>query len=209
MTRMMRRTALAVCALGVLCVGLAKSAGEQPTPQIPPPDNPKRTSWSSREWPIEVVGTVTEVTDHSISIRPDKKEEVVCFPAHTALAGGGSMKDAEGGASYRLRDVKVGDHVCVGAVKEENGVTYGIGIFIGKRPGGRLPPCPNWPYKTSACHAEYRNAIDDLEELGQPLPEKVRRGMSSDEPEAKKSDAIKAALKPKVNPPDKIEKAKD
>lgn len=197
------------CALVGLCTGLANSAGEQPTPQVPPPDNPKRTSWKYMDWPLWENGTVTEVTDHSISIRPDKKQGIVCYPAHTALAAGGSMKDTNGGDSYRLRDVKVGDYVCVGAVKEENGVTYGIGIWIGKRPGGRLPPCPKWDSKYSASHAEYRNAIDDLEEFGLPLPEKVRRGMFSTDPVAKKSDAILAALKAKEAPPEKIEKVKD
>lgn len=199
------RMELVVCVLAAAhTVSTAReSDGGQ---KIPPPANPQRTSWDYPDWPGYVVGTITEVFPTSISVRPAKGGEVETYPAHTALFDGKVMKDATGLSSYRLQDAVVGDFVCLGTVKEPNGVTYCIGIRIEQRPGGRLPAGQKWDSIHSAPW-EDRNAIADLDEFGIPLPEKVRRGMFSTDAVAKRSDAIWAASK--KTPPAKIEKLKD
>lgn len=199
--------------LGVLFVGSHAWGQVNPVQpggkSDPPKDTKKKVSWRHGDWPIYEIGTVTEVSSTSITITRQKGGKTVQLPPHVALASGGWMKDATNGDSYRLQDVKVGDFVCLGAVKEDDGKTYCIGICIEKRPGGRLPQCPAWDSELSPSHADYRNAIDDLNEKGIPLPDKVRRRMSSQDVEAVKSDDILRALKAKTTPPEKIEKLKD
>jgi hypothetical protein len=172
-----------------------------------PPDNPKQTSWSRELWPIRDGGKVVEVGKNFVTVEHLKDNTRVCYPAHTILARGEVMKHAGEPESYTLDDLVEGDLVDVGAVKEENGVTYCIGIIISKRPGGRLPPGRKRNSEVHAAWWERRNAIDDLHEFGIPLSEKVRAGMSSTDPEAKKSDAILAGMK--KTPPEKIEKLDD
>jgi hypothetical protein len=179
---------------------------EQPTVVVRPPAKPKKTSWRCADWPIYTCGTVVDVTSHSITVNPGNDKPVVHYPAHTALASGGVMDDVDGGAAYRLMDIKVGDVVCVGAVKEANDVTYCIGIYLEKRPGGRLPPC----FRTDSVLCPYherRNALADLEEKNIPLPDNVRCFYFATDPEILKSDAILAARV--KSPPDKIEKLDD
>jgi hypothetical protein len=172
----------------------------------PPPLDPNRTNWELRDVPLQGAGVVTEVTDSSITLKRFKDGKVVKYTAHTALARGEVMEAANGSCGYRLQDITVGDEVGLGGM-ERMGVTYCLCLCIQKRPGGRLPPAFKdegyWKYH------ETENEIADLEEHGIPLSDKLIGSMMSYNPLRIKSEKIKAALKAKARPPERIEKLKD
>jgi hypothetical protein len=141
-------------------------------------------------------GQVTRLTAKSITIDkgPFWEERVPCdasgrpqpqlgtktwYPAppprtllfHPALAEGKLLTRCHD--QYRPLDVRVGDHVEVRSVMM-NGEWTCVGITIGYRPGGRVPPSPNmvhWPNSPTRPHHERMNAYADLHERGIPLPE--------------------------------------
>ena len=112
-------------------------------------------------------GTVTEVTRERIAIKL-KTDKIQVVPVGKTLRSGGYWEE-EHPATYRLVDVKVGDRVEICCL-ELNGELRCETIRIDRRPGGRVPPCPDKnPHSDWKWH-ERANAYQDLEEKGIPLP---------------------------------------
>ena len=115
------------------------------------------------------VGTVTEVTRDSITLKL-QKEQTQRFLVGSCLASGGFFPDQYPG-SYRLSDVAVGDKVQIWCL-ELNGVLRCETIGIDRRPGGRVPPCPGERANHPCPWHEKCNAHQDFEEKGIPIPAK-------------------------------------
>jgi hypothetical protein len=73
--------------------------------------------------------------------------------------------------TYRLADVRVGDVVII-ASRRENGIAVCKTIRIMRRPGGQIPPTPVEPPDPRHKHHEMRQAEQDLEEKGIPIPDR-------------------------------------
>jgi hypothetical protein len=202
---------LMACAALVALAAIAGSADpdERDKPKLADPPkvlDPNRANWEMKDIPLTFCGVVTEVTNSSITLKEFKDGTEVRYTAHTALARAEVMDTATGRIGYRLQDVAVGDQVGIGAVRQ-NGLTYCLCLCVHKRPGGRLPPAfKDYDYRK---YHETQNEFADLEEHGIPLSDKVIVNLSKDDPLRIKSEKIKAALKAKASPPERIEKLKD
>jgi hypothetical protein len=115
------------------------------------------------------VGTVTEVTRDSITLKL-QKEQTQRFLVGSCLASGGFFPDQHP-RSYRLSDVAVGDRIQICCL-ELNGVLRCETIRIDRRPGGRVPPNPGEDTNHPNPWHERMNAKQDFEEKGIPLPKK-------------------------------------
>jgi hypothetical protein len=138
-------------------------------------------------------GTVTEVTDKSITIQEpgfDPKR----FPASGPLAGGKYGQRLGYPSMYRLADIRVGDKVDI-FCERINGVYYCTHICILGRPGGKIPPSPGEPADIIYKWHERRQAYQDWEEKGIPIPDKYHPGG----PEAGIAPAPRE-LKPRIPP---------
>ena len=114
-------------------------------------------------------GTVTELTRDRIAIQlPNGK--IQQFPVGMVLRSGRYYEN-ESPSTYRLADVKIGDRVDI-ACLELNGELQCETICIHRRPGGRVPPCPDEKPDTYLKWHERANAYQDFEEKGIPLPAK-------------------------------------
>jgi hypothetical protein len=190
-----RLPAILILSIGLVSIGTAAEpccAQFQPAKiQDAKPPDPKNDAVG-----VLYVGTVTEVTKDSITIRwPGETPKR--FPASETLASGGIPKeprlsptrrqpyDVDDHLRYRLADVKVGDHVMILFARLGNVDTCDH-ICIRKRPGGRVPPLPEGavtpkrippqlvgkaPWLEIPYHEE-ANAYWDLLDKGIPYPEK-------------------------------------
>ena len=112
-------------------------------------------------------GTVTELTRDTITLRLNT-EELRSFPVGMILRSGGFW-EGEHPRTYRLVDVKVGDRVSITCLKLNEELRCET-ICIQRRPGGRVPPCPDEKPDSLLKWHERANAYQDFEEQGIPLP---------------------------------------
>jgi hypothetical protein len=186
--------ALIAC-IAVLGFSVRSSAGdEQLRPgrsEIAKPPMPWKDSTG-----LNYTGTVTEVTKATITILWPGQMEPKTFTMSETLASGGFATRGrlrpDGTAPsrfpsyrYRLKDVKVGDHVNIDFAHLA-GADICDAICILKRPGGRVPPLPEGAenpnahmdlppeirFRLTIRYHEWQNAYWDLEEKGIPYPEK-------------------------------------
>jgi len=114
-------------------------------------------------------GTVTELTRETITLHL-VTGKLRLFPLGMVLKSG-QYYEGEHPDRYRLADVKVGDQVTISCL-ELNGELRCETICIRRRPGGRVPPCPDEKPDTYLKWHERANAYQDFEEKGIPLPAK-------------------------------------
>lgn len=114
-------------------------------------------------------GTVTELTRDTITLRLST-EKLRSFPLGMLLRSG-RFWEGEHPMTYRLVDVKVGDRVSIACLKLNEELRCET-ICIQRRPGGRVPPCPDEKPDSNRKWHEYVNAKQDFEEKGIPLPAK-------------------------------------
>jgi hypothetical protein len=128
------------------------------------------TAVSTRET-FTVTAASGEVTTFRRIDQPLRRFEVC-----EELAAGGHLsvldrRDVDYSDSYRLADVRVGDIVVI-QPRRENGTTICKTICIMRRPGGRIPPAPVESSDPRRKHHEMRQAEQDLEEKGIPIPDR-------------------------------------
>lgn len=137
--------------------------------------------WDQQMWvapPLRehrIDGTVLDVSDKFIEVKPKDGGEVKKFTPHTLLATGRlPIWERSDCRCYMLEDVRKGDEVSVGfgTVVPADG-EQAFFVMILKRPGGKLPPTRkitlDHPYHTD------QQAINDYEEFGTPLPKHLQK----------------------------------
>jgi hypothetical protein len=112
--------------------------------------------------------------DGTVTTYHRSDEPVRRFPVDAMLARGGFHADLLPGGTYRLSDVRVGDEVSILLGRErQDGICYSISIR--RRPRGHVPPAPGeGPDPRLGPYHERRNAEQDYEYLGIPLPDRFR-----------------------------------
>lgn len=175
-----------------LFVVLSPVSMAQPVHNPQPPPEPRNDAGGVPYW-----GIVTEITRETISVRVDLPGQVAKrFKLSPTLAAGQpalyprplpsrpQLYTVHNGDTYRIADVRVGDHVVV-RYSSINGAIECDHVRIIKRPGGRVPPIPDEadalfrpkqrdprrPAPLWFPHHEVVNAHLDLEERGIPFPE--------------------------------------
>jgi hypothetical protein len=114
-------------------------------------------------------GTVTSVTQQSITIQAAGQPAGKRFVASDLLASGGFKKNLTPGSMYRMADVRVGDSVLI-RYNVISGVSVCTEIRIQRRPGGKVPPSPGQLPNDQIKYHEYTNAYWDEVERGIPMP---------------------------------------
>lgn len=186
----MRRSILLSAAASLLLTP-AWSAGQAIVDELQPAPSSQPTPPRTKEGDVNVhyFGTVTEVNAVSITVQWPGEAPKRFLASQTLLAGEypKSVRPSRPGRQpratlpkyrYRLKDVKVGDHVMIYFSHLGEGEVCDQ-ICIGKRPGGLVPPLPDGAEmlktptgKVLVPYHELRNALWDLEDRGIPYPEK-------------------------------------
>lgn len=96
------------------------------------------------------------------------------FPVDEVLAGGSFHAEfTDGGSTYRLSDVRVGDEVYIRLARYHfDGPCYAISIC--RRPGGRVPPAPGEQRRDGTGFHDLMNAYQAFEDKDIPIPAKFR-----------------------------------
>ncbi|MBX9622203.1 MAG: hypothetical protein K2X82_00155 [Gemmataceae bacterium] len=123
-------------------------------------------------------------------------------PVDEVLAAGGFAPNLSPSETYRLSDVRVGDEVNVYG-KVADGRVVCTSISIERRPGGRVPPAPGEDPGTADPYHERKNAHQDFEYHGIPLPEKYagRAALQLALAKLQQADAAEAARDRLAPPP--------
>ena len=153
---------IAICA--ALClVHSAATAVDAPVQSTRPVD----FGLAQRE---STYGQVLAVTKDSILIcEPEKKP--ASYPFHDRLAAGTVHKKVVEATSYRVADIKAGDFVSLGLVKE-NKQDYCVDLAIRERPGG-LIPAGQIVNKDRPAY-QWMNAEIAFRDKGIPIPEHLK-----------------------------------
>jgi len=112
---------------------------------------------------------------------PKRVRKELYLPFSQCLRNGKFSSAVAGAAaqSYLPAHLQVGDIVILD-FQRDDGKDRCTSIMICKRPGGRVPPSPNFEsdkFQAKLCgyrYHEYANAKQDLEERGIPLPERFK-----------------------------------
>lgn len=132
-------------------------------------------------------GQVLAVTKDSILIcEPEKKP--ASYPFHDRLAAGTVHKKVVEATSYRVSDIKAGDFVSLGLVKENN-QDYCVDLAIRERPGGLLPP--GQVVNKERPWYQWKNAQFALRDKGTPIPEHLKPRAPPPPPPTPTTDPLK------------------
>ena len=100
---------------------------------------------------------------------------------HDRLAAGTVHKLVVAATSYRVSDIKVGDLVTLGLVKE-NKQNYCIDLSVRERPGGLVPPGQAVEPGAGFTYYRWQNAQIAFRDHGTPIPEHLKPQVPSDLP---------------------------
>jgi len=115
-------------------------------------------------------GFVTNVTAESITLRA-AGDQPKTYALSPVLQRGGIPPSSVCTYQYRVTDVRLGDRVAI-HISRWSGVDVCDGVCVKRRPGGRVPPEPNFDPRATSHHHERAQAYQDWEEKGIPFPDK-------------------------------------
>ena len=115
-------------------------------------------------------GQVLAVTKDSILICELEKKPA-SYPFHDRLVAGTVHKKVVEANSYRVSDIKAGDFVSLGLVKENN-QDYCVDLAIRERPGGLIPA--GQVVDKERPWYQWKNAQIAFRDKGTPIPEHLK-----------------------------------